>query len=431
MEYIDEIKKDGLSLKNAPLSFRDNQDIVLLAVRKNSLAIQYASDRLKDNINVAKELVFGDIEALKFISPRLRDNEEFMIFAVKNNGSAIMYASDRLKNNYNVVKNAVFKSGSMIEYVSSNYKDNEEIALIAIKNSIYSYRLISDRLKHDLNFNVKAVLSRPELISYISRSWLKNEQFLSKLKDNGFNVSEYEADLKEPDENEQILEKLYLEICKKFMEQKILDPNLTKKKFVDDENINIPLFDSALKYIKDNNEQMYFEIKNVLYLNENKYLHQKNSDIEKFLEDFENDIKLNNGEIRKFNLVDYYHYFDKYDIPFKYQEFIKFINIDLDKEIEKKLRMFFHDNSISHGVNLKQEYEGKTIFNINGNAVEVSLEQKKDIIHLMYNNKIPNNLKVYKTLLKSYVSGKLELEYAYLTSKQGDLDEEYISEKTL
>ena len=59
-----------------------NRDMVLKAVQENGLALEYASDELKDDV-------------------------EIVITAVNNNGLALMYASDELKKDNDIIRAAV------------------------------------------------------------------------------------------------------------------------------------------------------------------------------------------------------------------------------------------------------------------------------------------------------------------------------------
>ena len=69
---IKQLSKNGLLLENFP-DLQNNKEAVLIAVRQNGLALQFASKRLKND-------------------------KEVVLQAVKQNGLALYYASDNLIN---------------------------------------------------------------------------------------------------------------------------------------------------------------------------------------------------------------------------------------------------------------------------------------------------------------------------------------------
>jgi len=104
--------------------------LVSIAVRKDGGALQYASDRLKDNEKLVRLSVQRDgFAALKHASDRLKDNEGIVSLAVQNDGLALMLVSDRLKDNEDIVRLAVQNSFNAI-----NYASNRVLVLMKIRN---------------------------------------------------------------------------------------------------------------------------------------------------------------------------------------------------------------------------------------------------------------------------------------------------------
>jgi len=71
------------------------------------LALEYASDELKNNKEVALIALGNDGEALEFASDELKNNKEIVLAAVHQNGIALPSASDGLINDPSVVGEAV------------------------------------------------------------------------------------------------------------------------------------------------------------------------------------------------------------------------------------------------------------------------------------------------------------------------------------
>jgi hypothetical protein len=99
-EYVlEQVKKDGTTLKYASDRLKDDKAIVLVAVSKNGLALEYASDRLKDNEEIVLATIKQDGVALQYASCRLQNDKRIVLDAVSQNSLALIFASDRLKSN--------------------------------------------------------------------------------------------------------------------------------------------------------------------------------------------------------------------------------------------------------------------------------------------------------------------------------------------
>ncbi len=120
------IKKinNGLSLKDVPEIYRDDDEVVAAAVILNGMELQYASDRLKDNGDIVFSAVFNNGLALQFASERLRNLDTFVSTAVENNGLALEFASDKLKNDINIVLNAVNNNPDALKFASEKWQKN-------------------------------------------------------------------------------------------------------------------------------------------------------------------------------------------------------------------------------------------------------------------------------------------------------------------
>ena len=62
-----------------------NKKIVLTAIKNNPKALEYASSKLQDNIDVVRVAVELDGRTLKYASKRLKENKELQALASKNN----------------------------------------------------------------------------------------------------------------------------------------------------------------------------------------------------------------------------------------------------------------------------------------------------------------------------------------------------------
>ncbi len=366
------------------------------------------------------DLLARDHYSFSHLSIEIRDTEKYAIIATKYLYLNYKYISDRLKNDYkfNVKLLNETTSGGISELFVDKFKDNEELMSTCICRNLHSYNLLSLRLKNDPEFNAKLVCDVGDNISkYISQKITKNPIFINYLKENGIDVSKYEAIIEEQKDEIAKKERKYLEICKKFFEEKKLNPKLTKKEFSDNENISSLDFDDALNYIKDVDLTLYEYIKNLLWMNSQRYMRKKEQITDQFFNDLKNGVNLSNGEVRDCNVIDFYNYFGSFGINCNMKSFNEFINQSLDSDSVRALRKFFDLNKRS-SIDYMQEYNGKQVYMVDGKQVEATLEQKKYIVHLMAKNKFPRDRRIYSLLLRALVKGRLELEYGYLLDNE-------------
>jgi predicted methyltransferase len=110
---------------------KKDREVVLAAVNKSGLVLQYASKALKAD-------------------------REVVLAAVKKNGFALQYASKALKADRDVVLAAVKKNGFALQYASKALRANEEVVLAAVGQNELAKKFASKRLKRDLDVKVAA-----------------------------------------------------------------------------------------------------------------------------------------------------------------------------------------------------------------------------------------------------------------------------------
>ncbi len=83
-----ELSKDGLKLVRYP-KLKNNKEAVLVAVKQNGWALEFASKKLRANKEVVLEAVKESDWVLQYASYDLTEDKDFMLEAVKQNGFAI------------------------------------------------------------------------------------------------------------------------------------------------------------------------------------------------------------------------------------------------------------------------------------------------------------------------------------------------------
>ena len=85
------IRQEGCALQYANLRLRENYDIVLIACKQNGLALEFASDALKCNNSICLEAVKQNGEALQFVDRSIRTTRDIMMAAVGENMLALVH----------------------------------------------------------------------------------------------------------------------------------------------------------------------------------------------------------------------------------------------------------------------------------------------------------------------------------------------------
>ena len=89
------VKINGLELKKYN-DFQNDKDVVLEAVKKDGLALQYASENLQNDKKIVLAAVKRDGLAVQYASNVLKDNKEVGLAASLENSTAEMYLSSDL-----------------------------------------------------------------------------------------------------------------------------------------------------------------------------------------------------------------------------------------------------------------------------------------------------------------------------------------------
>lgn len=146
---------------------------MLATVELNGLDLQYASDELKNDSELAYAAFQENIHSLEYVGKKLKDNTYFCIsilklhgtalryfekfqdhigiasIAVSQNGRSLQYASPRIKNNKTIVLKAVQQDGTALKYASEDLRDNDEVVFAAVKQNPSAIRYASPDLWDD------------------------------------------------------------------------------------------------------------------------------------------------------------------------------------------------------------------------------------------------------------------------------------------
>ncbi|MCR5024370.1 MAG: DUF4116 domain-containing protein [Lachnospiraceae bacterium] len=143
----------GSALKRVK-KFNADDEVIRKALSSNGEAIQYVKKELRDRTDYIKLALSDEYNnALKMrCMIKYRDDEKMVRIALKANGCNIQYASDRLKDDLETAKYAVthqknWYPGSTVCNLSTRLRDTEEIALLDISKGHACIDSYSRRLR--------------------------------------------------------------------------------------------------------------------------------------------------------------------------------------------------------------------------------------------------------------------------------------------
>ena len=148
MEQI--VQNDGMKLQYASDIHKDNQRIVLDAVKQNGMALQYASENMrKHNTDVIIAAITQNGMALQFVLNIHFKSKWYVDKAIETNALALQYGTIGAKNTKETVLIAVQKNGLALQYASEDLKKDRDIVLEAVKQNGMALQYASDGLRND------------------------------------------------------------------------------------------------------------------------------------------------------------------------------------------------------------------------------------------------------------------------------------------
>lgn len=119
------IYNNGHAIKYIGEAFKDNEAIVDIAIRINSL-------KQRDG-NTQSNFDYKSV--YPYVSKRMKQDEILASRVSKKDGMLLQHMSDELKNNFEIVKSCVNNNGLAIQFASTELRSNKELIDEAIKQN--------------------------------------------------------------------------------------------------------------------------------------------------------------------------------------------------------------------------------------------------------------------------------------------------------
>ncbi len=149
------VLSDGLSLRDVPERYRDDDEIVVTAVTNSGWELRYASERIRDDKNIVQLAIACNAKAIKYASDRLRTDRELVETAVGNDGDAFEWIGDRWKLDKNIVLIAVRDKPWLLCRIDDRWKTDTEVLVAAVQSDPRIFVRFSNEIEHyGVNYEV-------------------------------------------------------------------------------------------------------------------------------------------------------------------------------------------------------------------------------------------------------------------------------------
>jgi len=156
--------------------FYDDKEIILKFFKIRHYALRYFNETslsLIQDIDIVKLLLSHNIccyYRLSEYSYEIRDDEEIVLYFIKKNSNNFIYASERLRKLKKIAEAAVLSPfGDGIFLLPNIFKDDYQIAYLSVIKNVDNFEFVSLRLRHDKMFLLDCIKNVED-----STSWFDN-----------------------------------------------------------------------------------------------------------------------------------------------------------------------------------------------------------------------------------------------------------------
>lgn len=162
---------------------RDDETIATIAVDGGGGYIfDYASSRLKNDIRFVEQHLKNSFDIYYYLSEAFKDNEHLLLIALKINPTIIESTSLRLMYEPSMAIAALQGSPETLSFLIQEFRDNEVIVTVAIKQSGLALRHASCRLQDTESIVALAIAENPDAIQHASKRLQKKMNAYQSLK---------------------------------------------------------------------------------------------------------------------------------------------------------------------------------------------------------------------------------------------------------
>ncbi len=197
-------------LRHFPERYRDDAEVVALAIKKGRGYLDSASPRLRDDKDFVIGVVSSSPYQYSYASQRLRADRDVFLAALKGEGifSPMQHAHPSLKNDRDLAALAVRRHGGAFEYLSPRLRGDRGLYLmsrgagykhasrrlrgeaallrLAVEYSSASFEHAPRHLRHNKALILDLIGEHPRILEHVPKRYLRDRAFmLAAVKRNG------------------------------------------------------------------------------------------------------------------------------------------------------------------------------------------------------------------------------------------------------
>lgn len=188
------IEKDGLLLQYASDKLINDKQLVLVAVKNDGMALQFASRNLQDDLEIILAALEQNKSSMKFASHEKQiqlsmsyksfgsysgyNNKNLILSCLEYNASLFKYISIELQNDEEVVCKAISNDGMILQFVNQKFRCNMEILITAVTHSGLSLQYADDAQRNNRNVVLAAVQQNGLALQYAHEKLLDDKEIV-------------------------------------------------------------------------------------------------------------------------------------------------------------------------------------------------------------------------------------------------------------
>ena len=171
------VAQNGLSLIYAHEYHQADREVVITAVTQNGLALEYANHHLRADVQVVIAAVAADGSSLKYADSKLKSNRQFVTDAVALSCASLLYSEFR--GDKEIVMTAVTGCGALLDYVTLEMREDKEVVMAAVAQDGVSLRHATRRFKAEKDVVMTAVAQSGRALQFASESLKANKEVVT------------------------------------------------------------------------------------------------------------------------------------------------------------------------------------------------------------------------------------------------------------
>lgn len=150
--------------------YNDNKQIVMEIVNFDGKQLEYASDRLKNDMEVVLVAIENSLGAYCYVSKEIKDSKEKILEIMKKRAVPLMWLNPYLQEDEDIILALIKRKSpfALFENLNDKFKNNKNIAIAAIEsNGLNTQHVLSSLL--DEKMALSAVRQNGKAIIYIPK----------------------------------------------------------------------------------------------------------------------------------------------------------------------------------------------------------------------------------------------------------------------